>query len=136
MSSQGGSKRRASTTRKQAASRLSDYVGPGKEFLVSEVPTLRAIIQRGILLREVAMIEDCASKSRTFVGDLVRELAPLILQQWQRSNAKFCPPVTLTEKSLVQKLELLWTRVADLARGRPKKGDREKIPDLLDRRAT
>ena len=58
MSSQGGSKSGASNTRKQAASSLSDNVGPAKEFLVSEVLTMRTIIQRGILLREVAMIEN------------------------------------------------------------------------------
>ena len=39
-------------TRKQSYSKLSELVGPGKELLTSEVPTLFAVIQKGILIRE------------------------------------------------------------------------------------
>ena len=134
MSSKGGSKAGGSKTRQQAGSHLRDYVGPGKEFLVSEAPTLRAIIQKGILMKEVAMIEEEVSKSRVFVGDIVCSLAPLVQEQWKMSNAKFCPPVTITQKSLVRKLETLWKRVEGVAKGKPaRKGDQEKIPELLDK---
>ena len=133
MSSKGGTKGGGSKTRQQSGTRLRDYVGPGKEFLLSEAPTLRAIMQKGILMKEVAMIEGETSKSRVFVGDIVRELAPLVLEQWQKSNAKFRPPVVMTEKSLVQKLEPLWKRVDEVARGKPRKGDSEKIPQMLDK---
>ena len=43
-------------TRKQSYSKLSELVGPGKELLTSEVPTLFAVIQKGILIRERAYL--------------------------------------------------------------------------------
>ena len=38
------------TTRSSLNTKLIDIVGPGKEFLPSEVPTLRSVIQKGILI--------------------------------------------------------------------------------------
>ena len=43
-------------TRKHSYSKLSELVGSGKDFLPSEVPTLRAVIQKGILIRERAYL--------------------------------------------------------------------------------
>ena len=39
-------------TRHQSGSKLTELVGPGKDFIPSEVPTLRAVIQQGILIKE------------------------------------------------------------------------------------
>ena len=36
---------------------LSGLVGPGKEFLPSEVPTLYAVIQKDILVRERVLVK-------------------------------------------------------------------------------
>ena len=44
-------------TRKHSYSKLSELVGSGKDFLPSEVPTLRAVIQKGILIREGVLVE-------------------------------------------------------------------------------
>ena len=49
-------------TRYQSSFKLRDLVGPGKEFFPSEVPTLRAAVQRGVLIKEICMIEKDASK--------------------------------------------------------------------------
>ena len=130
-SSKGGSK-----TRQQSGSKLQDFVGAGKELDPSEVPTLRSIIKKGILIKKVALIEEEKVKFTVSVGDVIRQLAPLVLAQWSKSNAKFCPPVTITEKALVQKLERLWKRVEDVAQGRGKgknQNEREKVEGLLDK---
>ena len=135
MSVPGGSKGGAKT-RHQSGTKLGELVGPGKEFVLSEVPTLRAIIQKGILIKERLMIEEMTSKKNILVGELVKEVAPLVLAQWQKSNAKFVPPVTITEKSLRQKLEKLWRRVEEVAQGKGKGGrkeEKEKVVDLLDK---
>ena len=50
-------------TRGQLGTKLRDFVGPGKEFLPSEVPTLRAVLQRGILLRESILREEGRAKT-------------------------------------------------------------------------
>ena len=100
------------------------------------MPTLRAIIQKGILIKERLMIEEMTSKKNILVGELVKEVAPLVLAQWQKSNAKFVPPVTITEKRLRQKLEMLWRRVEEVAQGKGKGGrkeEKEKVADLLDK---
>lgn len=44
-------------TRKQSYSMLSELVGSGKDFLPSEVPTLRAIVREGVLV-ELAKAND------------------------------------------------------------------------------
>lgn len=128
-----GSSRGGSKTRRQLGSKLRDFVGPGKEFVASEAPTLRAIIQRGILIKEVAVLEEEKGKFEVQIGDLVRQLAPLVLGQWYKSNAKFCPPVTITEKNLIVKMERLWRRVDDVAQGKVKKKEKEKVEGLLDK---
>ena len=55
-------------TRHSSSCKLSDYIGGGKEFILSEVPTNRAMIQRGILLRENYSKDQIA-----------KDLAPLVL---------------------------------------------------------
>ena len=44
-------------TRNQSFSKLSELVGPGKELLTSEEPTLCAVIQKGILISERVLVE-------------------------------------------------------------------------------
>ena len=39
-------------TRKTAGSKLSDYLGPSKDLLVSDLPTLRSVLCLGQLIME------------------------------------------------------------------------------------
>ena len=55
MDTAGGSKSKAKT-RHQSGTKLSEFVGRGKEFVECEVPTLRAVIRKGILIKEKMMI--------------------------------------------------------------------------------
>ena len=119
-------------TRQQIGSKLGELVGPGKEFMPSEVPTLRACIQRGILIKERQLLEDSKAKTEIHVGETCKELAPLVLSQWQRSNPKFYPPVVIKGDSLVKRLERLWKRANEVARGRAKKAEQEEVAELLD----
>ena len=77
--SASGSLKGGARTRHQSGSKLRELVGAGKEFLLSEVPTLRAVIQRGILIKERWMIEENTGQKKVLVGDIVRELVPLIM---------------------------------------------------------
>ena len=107
-------------TRHQSGSKLTELVGPGKEFIQSEVPTLRAVIQKGILIKEELLVKQ--DKKDIHVSEVAVKLVPMIVAQWQKSNAKFCPPVTIQDISIKQKV-----------RGRAKKGEKEKVSELLDR---
>jgi hypothetical protein len=68
-------------TRPQSGTKLGQLVGPGKEFILSEVPTLRAVMQRGILIRERLLVEQGTATKDIHVGDIVKELVPLINAQ-------------------------------------------------------
>ena len=87
-------------TRKQTVSKLGELVGPGKELVPSDVPTLRAALQKGILIKERKLIEEESDLKDVHVGDICRELAPSILSQWLKSNPKFSPPFALFLHSL------------------------------------
>jgi hypothetical protein len=96
-------------TRHQSSSKLTEFVGPGKEFEITEVPTGRAIVQKGILIREKLMIVDNIPIERISKTTIARKLTPLIFEQWQRSNGKFVPPVTIQEKSIFNRVRFSWT---------------------------
>ena len=120
-------------TRKHSYSKLSELVGSGKDFLPSEVPTLRAVIQKGILIREGVLVELGKAKTDVHSKDIIAQLVPSIVAQWQISNAKFTPPVTIKEKSIRTKVERLWWMVEEVKRGRAGKGMIKKVELLLDK---
>ena len=61
-------------TRKQSYSKLSELVGSGKDFLPSEVPTLRAVIQKGILIRERVLLELGKARTEVHSKDIIAQL--------------------------------------------------------------
>ena len=61
-------------TRKQSYSKPSELVGPGKELLTSEVPTLCAVIQKGILIRERVLVVLGEAKTEVHSKDIIAEL--------------------------------------------------------------
>lgn len=88
-------------TRRRSDSKLSQLVGPGKEFIPSEVPTLQTIIQRGILIRDRMLLEQGSAKTDVHIKDIVLELVFSDSGTiWQISNAKIAPPVTIKEGSI------------------------------------
>ena len=88
-------------TRRRSDSKLSQLVGPGKEFIPSEVPTLQTITQRGILIRDRMLLEQGSAKTDVHIKDIVLELVFSDSGTiWQISNAKIAPPVTIKEGSI------------------------------------
>ena len=84
----------AAVTRKTLCNKFKLFVGKGKDFDNSKVPTLRSCLQKGILIREGIVIEEGRDIHCLSVSETVKQLVPLIFAQWQRANAKFCPPIT------------------------------------------
>ena len=124
MASSGGSKPR---TRNTSGCKMSDYVGAGKEFAVADVPTNRADIRRGLLLREQKLYEEGIPASHYPAKVLARDLAPLVEQQWQKANGKFVPPLTVSTRRVEKKIEDLWEKVKAVAYGRGKASERAKV---------
>ena len=61
-------------TIKQSYSKLSELVGPGKELLTNEEPTLCAVIQKGILIRERVLVELGKAKTEVHSKDMIAQL--------------------------------------------------------------
>ena len=120
-------------TRISSGSKISDYVGVGQEFNKSEVPTNRAVLRMGLFLKERKLLEENISKQNYTSQELARDLAPLIIAQWTKSNAKFTPPVIITEKALYARIEKLWDRVSDVVRGRAKPKVKKQVELELDK---
>ena len=45
-------------TRRETGSKVADYIGCGKEFPLSEMPTNRDVLCMGILMKEKKLLED------------------------------------------------------------------------------
>ena len=100
-------------TRNKTKSSLEELVGSGKNFLPSEVPTYRAVFQRGIILQQ-----ENAYKTSYKTSNLCHDLAEEIISQWQKSNALFRPPITIQSKSIQNKLIKKWERIRKVSDGR------------------
>ena len=47
--------RKGTKTRHQSGTAFKEYIGGAKDFLVTEAPTLRDVIQKGLLIQEERM---------------------------------------------------------------------------------
>ena len=68
----------ATPTRSSSKSKISELIGTGIDFIPSEVPTLRAIIRKAILIQEDNLHNNIARTNHQ-IADISLELAQLIL---------------------------------------------------------
>ena len=112
-------------TRHSSSTLLAEFLGgPGCDFLPSEVPTLRDVLRKGLLIREGKMLEDGGDRKNYPVRPMIEELVSSIHDQWQKSNVKFAPPVVTNYKTLVNRLLNVWEKVTAIAQ---KKETKQKI---------
>ena len=112
--------------------KLIELVGTGKEFLPSEVPTLRDVIRKAIQIQQMNACKGI-HKSKITISDIARELTKLILNQWQKSNDDFQPPVTKDARSISRSIESKWRLLRLISRNKANKGSKEIIMPLLDK---
>ena len=112
--------------------KLINLVGTGKEFLPSEVPTLRDIIRKDIEIQQ-GVIYKGISRNNFSVTNLARELTDLVINQWHKSNANFQPPVTIDTRTIALLIEKKWNILREISRGKAKKGCEEKIMPFLEK---
>ena len=115
-------------TRGQIGSRMSDYIGTGRDFLLSDVPTLRCALRKALLLQEQE-----GDKRNLPIPFLMTQVADSILAQWRKSNVKFAPPVVISREALSKRLQTAWTSISAIARGKAKKADKEQWEAKLDK---
>ena len=119
-------------TRSETGSKVADYIGCGKEFSLSEIPTNRDVLCMGILMKEKKLLEDDVAMRNYPNKVLASDLAVNIIKQWYRANPKFQPPVTISKRALVMRIEKLWERLSSVVRGRVKKKFKDKFDYELD----
>ena len=122
----------ASTTRLSSITKLIALVGPSKEFLPSEVPTLRAVIQRGILIQETNLHNNI-SRNQYPIREMAKELAQLILAQWQISNIDFQHPVTKHDKTIADIIVTKWEALREVSQKKANKKETENVMNCLDK---
>jgi hypothetical protein len=114
---------------------MSACVGAAKKFALADVPTNRAVIRMGLQLKEEKALQgvtDNKQQSNYPIKEMAKELVMLVEAQWQKANAKFVPPVTISKKQMEDKILVLWNKVLGLAQGRGKTAENYKIQESLD----
>ena len=120
-------------TRKTSGSNLSDVIGKGKEFLASELPTARDVLQFGLFLKET----DNRPASKYPVSELINNIYIQLHSQWMKANHLFVFPVIITEKAAKNKLKDLWSTATLIANKKKiniakKVGFEKKLDRLFD----
>ena len=120
-------------TRNDSGSKLTDYLGPGKEFLPTEVPTLRGVLRKALLIQEEHILDFCGDRRSLSVADLMIKVADSVIEQWQISNNQLAPPVIVTKKALRLRLKTAWENIGLIARGRANNSVKMKWEAKLDK---
>ena len=76
----------ARKTRHSSCSNLSQYLGPGKDLITSEVPTLRAALRKAILIQEEFVLKESGDKRNLPIKTIIRMTVEKICEQWLHSN--------------------------------------------------
>ena len=97
-------------TRKSSGSKMSEYLGPSKDLLVSDLPTLRSVLCLGQLIMERQGVEQMT------VNDMAKEVYNRVVAQYYKANAKFVPPVILDDNWGVKKVVTAWNNVNTILR--------------------
>ena len=78
----------------------SEFIGPGKDFIPSELLTNRAVIRKGMLLKEQKSITCNQRQNKYSNRDLASDLIPLVLVRWRKPNIKFQQQLISNKNSL------------------------------------
>ncbi|KAG0713006.1 hypothetical protein GWK47_017202 [Chionoecetes opilio] len=119
-------------TRQSSGSKLAAFVGGGREFAVSEVPTYRGVMKRGILLQELSGIREGVDKRWYPVRDIAKDLTPMVLAQWNKSSAQLAPPVVVIDRSVTRRIDNFGKKVSEVVRDRATKKKREFVEKNMD----
>ena len=123
-------------TRQVSACPLADYLGPGKELLGTELPTLRSALQHALYLQDQKMRLEEIHKKNYPVSQLMKDVSSDVITTYQRANNQFQPPVIINQRSLERKLSNFWELSKRAAHkklyGEKKDKLEEKLDSLLD----
>ena len=99
-------------TRHESESNLTRYLaksgeGNPKELLITELPTLRAILQLGLHLQEEKIRMEGVDKRNYSVVDLSHEMAAAVLVPWVKANGRELSITKLIRRKLKSLTKIL-----------------------------
>ena len=122
-----------SQTRKSVSSGLSSVFGTGRELLPSELPTLRAVLRKALLLREEEANMSGKNISRIEMSKIMERVADEVSEFWRNSNSNFQPPVIIGKKAIWKRLMTAWDKGSEVSRNRVKKEVADAFYARLDK---
>ena len=115
--------------KKHHCSVVVNFLGPSAKLLTANLPTLQDILKQCQLLRERSV----SSRNVYNVSDMASDVLPLILNVWNRANAKLVQcPIRLSDDVLKEKIKRKWTTLTNIAGKNAKVPKRERAVFLAD----
>ena len=101
-----------SKTRNAKKCAISEFLGSGgKEFSPSELPTLKDILLKGLLLKER---EEGGNKHVYSIKKLAQDILPALKDQLLKANAQFVVSFTVVDKAILDRIERAWCTGRDI----------------------
>ena len=113
----------ASGTRNNSSCQLSVYLGVGSELIQYQLPTVRGLLRYGLLQRELSNKD----KRNIPVEDIVQVMFDALTKQWEIANSKFKSPVINHERTIKQKIQVLWEQAIKFLGGKGRVKVKEKF---------
>ena len=110
-------------TRHKSSTKMTEYLGPATDLLLTEVPTLRDILRKGLLIQEEKMIAEGGGRKNFPVKQMIDELTTALYAQWEKSNFKFKPPVLNERYNVLRRLNTAWEKLNAIALRKETKQD-------------
>lgn len=124
----------AKKTRHGISSSITTFIGKGKEFQPSELPTLREILQYVIYLQEKHLIINESDRQNYPISKIANDVTEVLINQWKSANTLFVPPVTVSHQNIKYHVIKSWNKISDIERHRiTKESEISKIVSKLDK---
>ena len=88
--------------------RMREYIGDGRDFHESQLPTNRSILQKFILEKDNLIHDKNLHFSNISTTDVSKPVASALERQWKTISPLFESPVIICGLSLVNKVSRLW----------------------------
>ena len=99
-------------------SHITDFLGKGRPFIPSELPTLRDVLRYALYLQEQKLLVEGIKRHNYSTDEITGDVIPALLSQWTRANVKFAPPVVISERRIKERIRNAWTKARNIANRR------------------
>ena len=104
---------------------MTELVGSPEDLPLADIPTRRCILRKMLLEKMVESREGDRYYKHVTNMEVAEKVAKSTLSLWKKINAKIVGAL-VTEKEIVRKVFLLWTRLENVANGGKKKSSGKK----------